>query len=83
MTIQERLRDHLVDQTGDPGLRDRLTGDFPIIESGVIDSQGILTMILFVEGEFDIEVLDEDLVLENVGTLDRLATYIEARRSGG
>jgi acyl carrier protein len=83
MSIQERLRDHLVDQTGDPSLRDRLTGDFPIIESGVIDSQGILTLILFVEGEFDIEVLDEDLVLENVGTLDRLAAYIEIRQRGG
>ena len=81
MPIQERLRDYLVKQIGDPSLRKRLSGEFPIIESGVIDSQGILSLVLFVEAEFDIEILDEDLVLENVGTLDRLAAYVEARQS--
>ena len=81
MSIQERVRNYLVTQVGDPSLRQRLTGEFPIIESGVIDSQGILSLVLFMEAEFDIEILDEDLVLENVGTLDRLAAYVDARRS--
>ena len=81
MNVQQRVRDYLVNQIGDPSLQERLTGQFPIIESGVIDSQGILSLVLFVEAEFDIEVMDEDLVLENVGTLDGLAAYVEARRS--
>ena len=46
----------------------------------IIDSMGMLQLIHFVETEFDITVLDEDLVPEKLDSVDRLVAYIRERK---
>jgi len=50
-------------------------------EAHVIDSMGMLQLIAYVEREFGITVQDEDMVPENLDSIDRLVTFI-ARRKG-
>jgi acyl carrier protein len=60
-------------------------GDLPIgdddsfIENGIVDSTGILELVLFVEEAFDMKVQDSDVVPENFDSVARLAGYIRAR----
>jgi len=51
------------------------------LESGIIDSTGILEVVGFVEDEFDFEVKDEELVPDNFDSVDRLVAYID-RKTG-
>lgn len=51
------------------------------LESGIIDSTGILEVVGFVEDEFDFEVRDEELVPDNFDSVDRLVAYID-RKTG-
>ncbi|NOT97231.1 MAG: acyl carrier protein [Nitrospira sp.] len=47
-----------------------------LLESGVIDSLGILEVVEFLEREFGIAVDDEELVPETFGTIDHLTTFV-------
>lgn len=55
-----------------------------LLESGIVDSQGVLEVVTFIEQEFSIVVADDDLVPENFQTIDLIAGYIRNRtRSTG
>jgi D-alanine--poly(phosphoribitol) ligase subunit 2 len=50
-------------------------------QTGVLDSAAILELILWVETEFDIEIDQQELSLDNFGTIRRMTEFIEARRA--
>jgi acyl carrier protein len=50
-----------------------------LLESGVVDSTGVLELVGFLEEEFGIEVKDEELVPENLDSIDNLAAFIEKK----
>lgn len=47
-----------------------------LVESGVIDSLGIMKLVDFIEREFSLKVPDDDLVPENFETLDTIAAFL-------
>jgi acyl carrier protein len=53
----------------------------PLLESGVLDSLGVLDLVTFVEQEFSVHVADEELVPENFQTIDRIAAFVESKSS--
>ena len=58
-----------------------LADDDSLLESGIVDSLGVLDIVSFVESEFGISVADEDLIRENFGSIGRIAAYIEAKQT--
>ncbi len=51
----------------------------PLLESGILDSLGVLEVVAFIEQEYSIHVSDDDLVLENFRSIDRIAAFILSR----
>jgi acyl carrier protein len=49
------------------------------MEKGLIDSTGILELLEFIEGEFGIKVEDEEVIPDNLDSLERLAKYIHRK----
>ena len=45
----------------------------------VIDSTGILELVGFIEEKYDFPVEDEDLVPENLDSIDNLVGYIQGK----
>jgi acyl carrier protein len=58
-----------------------LHDDVPLLESGAIDSLGILELMTFISERFDIALDDADFDPDNLGTPARLVQFIERRRS--
>jgi methoxymalonate biosynthesis acyl carrier protein len=52
-----------------------------LFTSGVVSSLLAMQLVLYVEKEFDIEVADEDLDMENFKSLNAIVGFIE-RKSG-
>ena len=50
------------------------------LEEEVIDSTGVMELVLFVEDTFGITVDDQDIVPENFDSVAQLAAYIERQR---
>ena len=52
-----------------------------LLDKGVVDSTGILEVIGFIEERFGFTVEDEEMLPENLDSIDRIASYV-ARRKG-
>ena len=53
----------------------------PLLESGMLDSQGVLEVVTFIEQTFSIVVGDNDLAPENFETIERIAEYVSSKAS--
>ena len=58
-----------------------LADDDSFLESGIIDSTGVLELVGFVESTFGITVLDEDLVPANLDSVAAVTGFV-ARKLG-
>jgi acyl carrier protein len=56
-----------------------LTGDTSFLEGGIIDSTGILELIAFLERTYGIRLTDQELVPENLDSLNRLTAFISRK----
>jgi acyl carrier protein len=59
-----------------------LRNDQVIPDTGLLDSPALLELILFYEQTFGLEVDQEDLTLDNFGTIDAMAAYLEKHKPG-
>lgn len=57
-----------------------LSNDLSLIESGIIDSLGIFTLISHLEDAFGVQIQPEDVVIENFETIDSIKKMIAERR---
>jgi acyl carrier protein len=46
------------------------------LDMGIIDSTGIMEVILFIEEEFDIEIDDEEMIPENLDSIDNIVAFL-------
>ena len=58
------------------GEENDLNDDTSFLEEGIIDSTGVLELIEFLEEEFEIEIDDEDMIPENLDSLNNLEIFI-------
>ena len=56
-----------------------LPDDASLLESGIIDSTGILEVIAFLETEFGMTIADEEIVPENLDSISAIAAFIQAK----
>ncbi len=82
MSVSARIREFILRQF--PLAKRRpLSDDDSLLESGTVDSLGILELVNFVTEQFGIEVTDEDLQPENFDSIASLTTFVEQRRRAG
>jgi acyl carrier protein len=53
-----------------------------LLDSGAVDSTGFIELISFLEDHFAIQVRDEEMVPENLDSLDNLTAYVNRKRPG-
>lgn len=53
-----------------------LNDDTSFLEEGIIDSTGVLELIEFLEEAFDVTIDDEDMIPENLDSLNNLEKFI-------
>ena len=53
-----------------------------LFESGVLDSAGLVFFTAEIEREFQVSILDEDLLPENFQSITAMAAYIRSRQNG-
>lgn len=53
-----------------------LLADDLLFEGGIIDSGGALEFVMFLERQYQIKVLDDELFLENFATISHVASFV-------
>jgi acyl carrier protein len=53
--------------------------DVSFLEEGIVDSQGVMELVMFVEENFKISVDDPDVTPDNFDSVTRLADYVRRK----
>lgn len=61
------------------GNADGLNDDSSFLEEGIIDSTGVLELITFLEEEFSIKVNDEELIPENLDSIQCIIAFLQKK----
>ena len=81
MSIEATLRNYILENYLFTDDNSELDNNASFLDLGIIDSTGIMEVVLFIEEEYGIEVDDEDLLPENLDTINNLVKFISARQS--
>jgi len=81
LDIKTEVRNFLIDNFMmglDPGeLADRDS----LLDKGIVDSTGVLELVGFLEENFEIKIEDEDLIPENLDSVDKIVAYVNKKQS--
>jgi acyl carrier protein len=58
-----------------------LPDDASLLDRGIIDSTGVLEVIAFIEKTFAIRVEDEEMLPDNLDSVDRITAFVERKRA--
>ena len=81
METKEAVRSYIIENFlfGDaaPLREDKMS----LLDEGIIDSVGVMELVAFLEQDFELTVDDEDLIPENLDSVDNLVAYVTRKRT--
>lgn len=81
MTLRASLRRYVLENHLFTDDENRLKDADSFLETGILDSTGIMELILFVEESQNLKVTDDEMVPENLDSIDNLVAYIERKQA--
>jgi len=63
------------------GKGDGLSNSASFMEQHLVDSTGILEVVMFLESKYGIKVADEELIPENLDSIDRIAAFVRRKQA--
>ncbi len=78
--VMSEVRSFIIDRFlfGQNG--DRLGNGDSFMEQRLVDSTGILEVVMFLEERYKITVGDEDLIPENLDSIDRIVAFVARKQ---
>jgi acyl carrier protein len=74
--IEAKVRGYILENLMFSSDENELPNDVSLLERGVIDSTGVLEIILFLEGEFGIEVKASEMLPENFDSVNNMVRFV-------
>lgn len=53
--------------------------DVSLLETGVLDSTGVMELIAYLEAEFDLVFADDELLAENFDSINRITKFLASK----
>ena len=79
MSIEDQIKTYILENLLFSDNGHKLAKDASFLEEGIVDSTGVLELVMFVEENFHITVEDEELVPDNFDSVGRLVAYIRTK----
>jgi acyl carrier protein len=79
LNIRNQLRRFVVDNFLLGQENASLTDGESFLAHDLVDSTGVLELVAFLEKHYGVDVLDEDLVPENLDSIDNLVTFLKRK----
>jgi acyl carrier protein len=80
MEIRDSVREYILKNylftTDASSLRD----DVSLMQTGVIDSTGVLELIMFLQERFGLEVADEEMLPENLDSVQAITAFVKRKK---
>jgi acyl carrier protein len=59
----------------------QLPNDASLLDRGIIDSTGVLEIVLFLESEFGVKVKDSEMLPENFDSVNNIVNFVQRLKS--
>jgi acyl carrier protein len=79
ITAETQIRRFILENFLYTSNEDKLRNNDSFLEEGIVDSTGILELLLFVEETFGIQVEDEEVLPDNFDSVERLTRYVQMK----
>ena len=78
--LRERIQKFILENYLFSTDRSALGYDDSLLGRGIVDSTGMLEIIMFVEEQIGVTVKDEEMIPDNLDSVNRIAAFVESRR---
>lgn len=82
MTIESTVRSYVLENYLFTDVESELDSNDSFLEKGIIDSTGVLEIILFLEEEFFIKVRDQEMIPDNLDSVSNIVNFIKKKTVG-
>jgi len=79
MNVKVKIRNFIIENFLFEQNHDELRNDASFLDEGIIDSTGMLELVSFIEETYGIHVEDEELVPENLDSVNNVVSFIEKK----
>ena len=79
--IEQEVRQFVIENFVFESDNRSFSNDDSFFDTGLLDSMGVLTLVEFVKEKYGISVEDDELLPENWDSVNRIATFVQARLS--
>ena len=79
MSIENKIKEYILENYMFTDDESALANDVSFIEKGIIDSTGIMEVIFFLEQEFNITVEDDEMVPENLDSVNNIVAFVNKK----
>jgi acyl carrier protein len=80
MSSEEKIRGFILENYLFTDDQSELNNDDSFLDQGILDSTGILEIIFFIEDEFGIKIKDDEMVPDNLDSVNRIIAFIERKQ---
>ena len=80
---KEKIRKYILENIMFTEDETALSNEDSFLEKGIIDSTGMLELIAFIGDGFQITLEDDELVPDNLDSVNRVAAFIQRKKGGG
>ena len=81
MSVREELREFIIENFMIGRDPEELSDSGSLLELGIIDSTGVLEVVGFLEEKYGLEVDDDELVPENLDSIENLEGFIKRKQA--
>ena len=74
--IESAVRQFVVDKFMFGEGADKLSNETSFLETGLIDSTGVLELVMFLEEKFRVKVADDEMLPENLDSVKAVAAFV-------
>ena len=78
-TFEKQIRGFVQDSFFIGHHSESLGSDVSFLETGIIDSTGVLELVAFIEQSYGVTITDDELVPENLDSIRRVADFVQRK----
>lgn len=77
--VKSTLRNYVLENYLFTDDQHALADDDSFLDKSIVDSTGIMEIIFFIEEEYNLKVTDEEMIPENLDSINNLVAYISKK----
>ena len=81
MELEKKIKGYILENYLFTDDESQLASGDSLLERGIIDSTGILAVIMFLEDEFGVTVDDDEMVPENLDSVAILVAFVQRKKA--